>query len=99
MLYRTLGRTDIKVSPYALGAMTLGAAVGNPDHDDSIRIIHKALDAGINFIDTADAYGDSEVVVGKAIKHRRDSIVARDEGGPTRRPGPQPQRDPHGAGS
>ncbi len=75
MLYRTLGRTGIKVSPYALGAMMFGAAVGNPDHDDSIRIIHKALDAGINFIDTADAYGESEVVVGKAIKDRRDSIV------------------------
>jgi aryl-alcohol dehydrogenase-like predicted oxidoreductase len=55
MQYRTLGRTGIKVSPYALGAMMFGA-IGNPDHDDSIRIIHKALDAGINFVDTADAY-------------------------------------------
>jgi aryl-alcohol dehydrogenase-like predicted oxidoreductase len=53
----------------------LGASIGNPDHDDSIRVIHKALDAGINFIDTADAYGDSEVVVGKALKGRRDSVV------------------------
>src|SRR5664279_3541271 len=75
MLYRTLGRTGIKVSPYALGAMVLGASIGNPDHDDSIRIIHKALDAGINFIDTADSYGESEVVVGKALKGRRDSVV------------------------
>jgi aryl-alcohol dehydrogenase-like predicted oxidoreductase len=75
MQYRILGRTGIKVSPYALGAMVLGASIGNPDHDDSIRIIHKALDAGINFIDTADAYGDSEVVVGKALKGRRDSVV------------------------
>ena len=52
-------------------------AVGNPDHDDSIRIIHKALDAGINFIDTADAYshGESEEIVGKALKGRRDDIV------------------------
>jgi aryl-alcohol dehydrogenase-like predicted oxidoreductase len=75
MQYRSLGRTGIKVSPYALGAMVLGAAIGNPDHDDSIRIIHKALDAGINFIDTADAYGESEVVVGKALKGRRDSVV------------------------
>ena len=56
MRYRTLGRTGIKVSPYALGAMMFGAAIGNPDHDDSIRIIHKAVDAGINFVDTADAY-------------------------------------------
>jgi aryl-alcohol dehydrogenase-like predicted oxidoreductase len=76
MQYRTLGRTGIKVSPYALGAMMFGA-VGNPDHDDSIRIIHKALDAGINFIDTADAYshGESEEIVGKALKGRRDNVV------------------------
>ncbi|MCU4186604.1 aldo/keto reductase [Acidiferrimicrobium sp. IK] len=76
MQYRTLGRTGIKVSPYALGAMMFGA-VGNPDHDDSVRIIHRALDAGINFIDTADmySYGESEEIVGKAIAGRRDSLV------------------------
>ncbi|MFC4533680.1 aldo/keto reductase [Sphaerisporangium dianthi] len=76
MRYRTLGRTGIKVSPYALGAMMFGA-IGNPDHDDSIRIIHKALDAGINFVDTADAYsrGESEEIVGKAIRGRRDDVV------------------------
>jgi aryl-alcohol dehydrogenase-like predicted oxidoreductase len=76
MQYRPLGRTGIKVSPYALGAMMFGV-IGNPDHDDSIRIIHKSLDAGINFIDTADAYshGESEEVVGKALKGRRDSVV------------------------
>jgi aryl-alcohol dehydrogenase-like predicted oxidoreductase len=75
--YRTLGRTGIMVSPYALGALMLGASIGNPDHEDSIRIIHKALDAGINFVDTADAYsrGESEVVVGKALKGRRDNVV------------------------
>jgi aryl-alcohol dehydrogenase-like predicted oxidoreductase len=75
MQHRTLGRTGIKVSPYALGALALGTSIGNPDHDGSIRIIHKALDAGINFIDTADAYGESEVVVGKALKGRRDRVV------------------------
>jgi aryl-alcohol dehydrogenase-like predicted oxidoreductase len=79
MRYRTLGRTGIKVTPYALGAMMFGAvgAIGNPDHDDSVRIIHKALDAGINFVDTADRYsgGESEVVVGKALKGRRDGVV------------------------
>ncbi|MGB8407705.1 MAG: aldo/keto reductase [Mycobacterium sp.] len=80
MRYRTLGRTGIKVSPYGLGTLLLGAQIGNPDHDDSIRLIHKALDAGINLIDTADAYsippaGASEVVVGKALKGRRDSVV------------------------
>ncbi|HLY26810.1 MAG TPA: aldo/keto reductase [Aggregatilineales bacterium] len=76
MQYRTLGRTGIKVSPYCLGAMMFGSG-GNPDHDDSIRIIHKALDAGINFIDTADRYsrGESEEIVGKALKGRRDDIV------------------------
>jgi aryl-alcohol dehydrogenase-like predicted oxidoreductase len=75
MQYRTLGRTGIKVSPYALGALALGTSIGNPDHDDSVRIIHKALDAGINFVDTADAYGESEVVVGQALKGRRDNVV------------------------
>jgi aryl-alcohol dehydrogenase-like predicted oxidoreductase len=76
MKYRTLGRTGIKVSPYALGAMMFGA-MGNSDHDESIRIIHRALDAGINFVDTADVYsgGESEVIVGKALKGRRDDIV------------------------
>ena len=76
MKYRTLGRTGIQVSPYALGAMMLGASgIGNPDHDDAIRIIHKALDAGINLIDTADVYGASEEVVGKALKGRRADVV------------------------
>ncbi|MFE2420996.1 aldo/keto reductase [Streptomyces hokutonensis] len=76
MHYRTLGRTGIKVSPYCLGAMMFGA-IGNPDHDDSVRIIHRALDAGINFVDTADAYsrGESEEIVGKALKGRRDNVV------------------------
>jgi aryl-alcohol dehydrogenase-like predicted oxidoreductase len=76
MQYRTLGRTGIRVSPYALGAMMFGAG-GNPDHDDAIRIIHKALDAGINFVDTADRYsdGESEEIVGKALKGRRDHVV------------------------
>ncbi|GAA1268322.1 aldo/keto reductase [Planotetraspora silvatica] len=76
MQYRTLGRTGIKVSPYALGAMMFGA-IGNPDHDDAIRIIHRALDAGINFVDTADVYsrGESEEIVGKALKGRRDHVV------------------------
>ena len=75
MQYRTLGRTGIKVSPYALGTLMFASSIGNADHDDSIRIIHKALDAGINFVDTADGYGDSEEVVGKALKGRRDRVV------------------------
>jgi len=76
MQYRALGRTGIKVSPYCLGAMMFGA-IGNTDHADSIRIIHKAIDSGINFIDTADRYsqGESEEIVGKALRGRRDNIV------------------------
>jgi aryl-alcohol dehydrogenase-like predicted oxidoreductase len=84
MQYRALGRTGIKVSPYCLGAMMFGAG-GNPDHDDSIRIIHKALDAGINFVDTADVYsrGESEEIVGKALKGRRaDTVLATKAHGP-----------------
>jgi len=77
MNYRTLGRTGVKVSPLCLGAMMFGAW-GNPDHDECIRIIHRALDAGINFIDTADVYGrgESEEIVGKALAGgRRDHVV------------------------
>src|SRR3979409_2147546 len=77
MEYRTLGRTGGQVSPLCLGAMMFGAW-GNPDHDDSIRIIHRALDEGINFIDTADVYsrGESEKIVGKALSGgRRDNVV------------------------
>jgi aryl-alcohol dehydrogenase-like predicted oxidoreductase len=72
----TLGTTGIQVSRYCLGAMMLGAW-GNRDHDDGVRIIHTALDAGINFIDTADVYsaGESEEIVGKALKGRRDGVV------------------------
>ena len=76
MHYRTLGRTGIKVSPYALGAMMFGP-MGNADHDDAIAMIHEALDAGINFVDTADRYsaGESEEIVGKALKGRRENVV------------------------
>ncbi len=68
MKLHSLGRTGIKVSPLCLGAMMFGEW-GNRDHEDSIRIIHRALDAGINFIDTADVYsqGESEIIVGKAL--------------------------------
>ncbi len=71
-----LGTTGLKVSPFCLGAMMFGAW-GNTDHDESIRIIHRALDAGINFIDTADAYshGESEEIVAKALAGRRDDVV------------------------
>ena len=73
---RTLGKTGIQVSVQCLGAMMFGLW-GNRDHDDCVRIIHHALDRGINFIDTADVYsqGESEEIVGKALKGRRDDVV------------------------
>jgi aryl-alcohol dehydrogenase-like predicted oxidoreductase len=76
MDYRVIGSTGVKVSPLCLGAMMFGGR-GNPDHDDCVRIIHRALDAGINFIDTADVYshGESEEIVGKALAGGRRSGV------------------------
>ena len=90
MDHRNLGRTGLKVSPLCLGAMMFGGW-GNPDHDESIAIIHAALDAGINFIDTADVYsaGESEEIVGKAIagparRRRARHQVLRPDGRRTR---------------
>jgi len=76
MEYRNLGGTGVKVSHLCLGAMMFGAW-GNTDHDESVRIIHAALDAGVNFVDTADVYshGESEEIVAKALKGRRDNVV------------------------
>jgi aryl-alcohol dehydrogenase-like predicted oxidoreductase len=75
MEYRYLGRTGVQVSPLCLGAMMFGPW-GNDDRADSTRVIHRALDAGINFIDTADVYsgGISEEIVGEAIKDRRGDV-------------------------
>ena len=76
MKHRRLGGTGVRVTPLCLGTMMFGAW-GNPDYEDSIRVIHRALDAGINFVDTADVYsaGESEEIVGKALKGRRDDVV------------------------
>jgi aryl-alcohol dehydrogenase-like predicted oxidoreductase len=77
MRMRELGSTGVHVSPLCLGAMMFGSW-GNPDHDESIRIIHRALGSGINFIDTADVYsaGESEAIVGKALTGgRRENVV------------------------
>jgi aryl-alcohol dehydrogenase-like predicted oxidoreductase len=85
MELRPLGRTGVSVSKLCLGTMMFGAW-GNPDHDDSIRIIHIALDAGINFVDTADIYsaGESEQIVGKALAggKREDVVLATKFWGP-----------------
>jgi aryl-alcohol dehydrogenase (NADP+) len=76
MEYRTLGGTGMKVSHFCLGAMMFGP-MGNPDHDECIKITHAALDAGVNFIDTSDSYsdGESERILAKALKGRREQVV------------------------
>ena len=84
MEYRPLGRTGVSVSQMCLGAMMFGA-FGNPDHEDSIKIIHRALDAGINVIDTAAGYsaGESEQIIGKALADgRRGNVVLAVKFGP-----------------
>lgn len=83
MNYRKLGRTDLMVSPLALGTVELGmdygipapGAYGRPGVKEGIRMVHAALDAGINLIDTAQAYGESEAVLGQAMQGRRDQVV------------------------
>ncbi len=90
MQYRTLGRTGIQVSPYALGALMFATSMGNAP-EESARLIHQALDAGLNFIDTADAYGDSEEVVGKALEGRRDDVVLATKFSRPTGPGPNRQ--------
>jgi aryl-alcohol dehydrogenase-like predicted oxidoreductase len=81
MLYRTLGGTGIEVSVQCLGTMMFGAD-GNRDHRECIRIIHAALDGGINFIDSADAYsdGDAETILGEALQGRRNQAVLATKG-------------------
>ena len=81
MRYRYLGATGIQVSTYCLGTMMFGA-IGNPDHADCARIIDAALDAGINFIDTADMYsgGEAETIVGQALGRRRGEVVLATKG-------------------
>jgi aryl-alcohol dehydrogenase-like predicted oxidoreductase len=76
MEYRTLGTTGVRVSTHCLGAMMFGSW-GNTDVDACVRMVHEALDAGINFVDTADVYsaGESEAIVGKALTDRRDEVV------------------------
>lgn len=76
MEMRMLGRTGVRVSRLGLGTMVLGAW-GNPDRAECTRIVHRALDAGVNLVDTADVYafGESEEIVGEALRGRRDDVV------------------------
>lgn len=88
MEYRTLGRTGLSVSELSLGTVELGidygiaapGHAGRPTREESIKLIHRALDAGINFIDTARAYGDSEQIVGLAVNDRRDDVIIATKG-------------------
>ncbi len=86
MEYRKVGRTGLKVSAFCLGTMTFGR---NVDEQGSLRIIQRAIDVGVNFIDTADMYdnGGSELILGKAIKGMRDSLVIASKAGHIRRLG------------
>ena len=90
--YRNLGRTGVKVSPLCLGCMMFGPR-GNNDAEDCARIIHRALDAGINFLDTANVYsnGVSEEFVGRALRGRRDSVVLATKVHGVMGPGPNDQ--------
>lgn len=92
MEYRNLGRTGVKVSPLCLGAMMFGQR-GNSDHQDCVRIIHRALDAGINFVDTANVYsrGESEEIVGEALCGRRHDVVLATKVHGVMGPGPNDQ--------
>ena len=90
MKYRKLGRTGLEVSPYALGTLMFASQMGN-EPDESIRIIHKAIDAGINLIDTADRYADAEDIVGAALKGRRDEVVLATKVGMPMGAGPNQQ--------
>jgi aryl-alcohol dehydrogenase-like predicted oxidoreductase len=76
MKHRILGGTGISVSELGLSTMMFGSS-GNSDHDEAVRMIHTALDAGINLVDTADVYsrGEAEEILGQALKGRRDEVV------------------------
>src|SRR5210317_342917 len=84
MQYRKMGRTGLKVSSFCLGTMTFGRPV---EEKEAVKIIHAAIDAGVNFIDTADMYanGVTEEIVAKAIAGKRDSLVLASKGGHIRK--------------
>ena len=84
MKYRKMGRTGLKVSSFCLGTMTLGRPI---EEREAIKIIHAAIDAGVNFIDTADMYanGVTEEIIAKAVKGKRDSLVLASKGGHIRK--------------
>src|SRR5258708_33765296 len=92
MEYKRLGNSGLKVSRLCVGTMVFGRW-GNTDHADCVRIMHRAFDEGINFVDTANryAFGESEEIVGKALKGRRTDVVVATR---VSRPGPGAASDP-----
>ncbi len=95
MIYRTLGRTGLRVSALGLGTVELGldygidapGDFGRPTESDAIRLVHAALDAGISFVDTARAYGESERILGLALARRRADVVIATKVDPRRADG------------
>ena len=85
---RTLGNTPIKVSALGLGLMSMSGVYGNANDDESIRVIHYAIDQGINFLDSADMYGwgHNETLLGKALKGRRDKVIVATKFGQVKLP-------------
>ena len=86
MEMRTLGKSDIKVSATGLGLMSMSGIYGNANDDESIRVIHHALDKGINFLDSSDMYGwgHNETLLGKALKGRREGVIVGTKFGQTK---------------
>lgn len=90
MKYRTLGRTGLEVSEIGFGAWAIGGSWGPQDENESVKALHRALDLGVNFIDTAAGYGDgkSEKIIGKVLKERSEEIYVATKTPPA--PGPWP---------
>ena len=88
MEQRQLGRTGIKVSALGLGLMSMSGVYGNANDDESIGVIHYAIDRGINFLDSADMYGwgHNETLLGKALKGRRDNVIVASKFGQVKLP-------------
>ena len=86
MEMRTLGKSDLKVSAIGLGLMSMSGTYGNANDDESIRVIHYALDKGIDFLDSSDMYGwgHNEELLGKALKGRRKGVVVATKFGQTK---------------
>jgi aryl-alcohol dehydrogenase-like predicted oxidoreductase len=86
MEMRTLGKSDIKVSAVGLGLMSMSGIYGNANDEESMRVIHYALDKGINFLDSADMYGwgHNEELLGRALQGRRDGVVVATKFGQTK---------------